>query len=82
MKVNNKQTLIDIAIITKGDPLAAFDIALENNISITDSINEVETHEIVNTTTNYYKINKFKPATGYTEEPYKIFDFTFDETFE
>lgn len=82
MKVNNLQTVLDIAIITTGDATHAFDIAMSNNVSLTDKVIELEVKEESNKTTQFFKLNKIAPATGYTEETYKIFDFTFDETFE
>lgn len=82
MNLLDLQTVIDVALVATGDASKAFDIALENGISITDNVDEVNVAVVDNKTTSFYSINKCKPATGYTEEPYKIFDFTFDETFE
>lgn len=71
-KVLNNQSLFDIAIQTLGSAEAAFDIALANNISITDDLEVGQTLQIPQAVTdyvrkqtvNYYKINDIKPATA------------------
>lgn len=82
MKLLDLQTLIDVALVTTGDASKAFDIAMENGISITDKVTEVNVKFIENKITHFYSVNNFKPATDYVEEPFRIFDYTFDETFE
>jgi hypothetical protein len=82
MKVNNLQTVLDIALITTGDAALAFDIAMSNNVSLTDKVAELEVNEELNKITQFYKLNGIAPATDFIEETYKIFDYTFDETFE
>jgi hypothetical protein len=82
MKLLDLQTIIDIAVMTTGDAAQAVDIAINNNISITDQVSELNVQSVDNLITQHYKINKFTPATDFIEEPYKIFDYTFDETFE
>lgn len=82
MKTRDLQTVLDVALQTIGDASKAFDIALSNEISITDSVDEISVSVIDNKTTRFYSINKCNPATDYIEEIYKIFDNTFDQTFE
>jgi hypothetical protein len=44
-----RQTLLDIAILSKGEASAAIDIAIDNNISLTDDLTigqEIEVGEI------------------------------------
>ena len=82
MKLLDLQTIIDIAVMSTGDAAQAVDIAINNNISITDQVSELNVQPVDNIITQHYKRNNFAPATDYTEETYKIFDYTFDETFE
>jgi len=83
------QSIVDVALMTCGTAEAAYDIALANNVDITDNVEgkllviplEVEKNK---KTVEYYTINEIKPATYFTDtQTYiEIFDETFDETFE
>jgi LysM repeat protein len=71
VKALNNQSLLDIAIQEMGSAEAAFDIALANNIGVTDDLQVGQTLQIPQSTNdyvrkqivNYYKINNIKPAT-------------------
>ncbi|NDV45513.1 LysM domain-containing protein [Paludibacter sp. 221] len=86
--VQQGQTLFDIAVQHCGDAQAVIPIAQANDISITGelvagtslAIPEPLNKRIV----NYYKINNIVPATAITGTPgdSRIFDSTFDNTFE
>jgi len=90
--VLNNQSLFDVAIQECGSTEAAFRLAFDNAMSVTDdlspgqtvSVSHVENSKIV----DFYRTNGIKPATAVdAEQPlpppeYKIFDFTFDSTFE
>jgi hypothetical protein len=75
VKVLNNQSLLDIAIQELGSADAAFDIALINNINITDDLQTGQILQIPQTANdyvrrqivNYYKINEIKPATEWQE---------------
>ena len=88
MKVLENQTLLDIAIQALGAAEAAFDIALLNNLSITDTMipgTELAMPAIVNTDiAAYYAAKGLRPATGLETgavSSQRIFDITFDNTF-
>jgi hypothetical protein len=81
------QSIFDIALMTYGIAEAAYDIALANDIDITDDVegklldipNGVKNKKV----TEYYAINSITPATFF-ESPLvdlRIFDETFDKTF-
>ena len=85
--VLNNQSLLDIAIMVSGSAEAAYNIALENGISITDDLMPGQVFQFTGTVMNkrvvdYCSANNIKPATGYKEENYRFFDETFDYTFE
>jgi hypothetical protein len=68
----NNQSLFDIALIVSGSAEAAFDIALENDISITDDLRPGHILQFTGTPANkrvvdYYAVNHIRPATGYNE---------------
>ncbi len=71
MKALSGQNLLDIAIQHLGTAEAAFVLATENDISLTDNLavgEELAEIDIVNRDIfNYYIRNSFKPATGETE---------------
>jgi hypothetical protein len=79
------QTFFDIAVIATGDASNAYQIAVLNNMSVTDIIPEgtelffdfISNQSIV----DYIQKSGF-PATEYIEEQFRIFDETFDLTFE
>jgi hypothetical protein len=83
------QSIVDIALMTCGVAEAAYDIAIENGVDITDDVDgmilnipyEVEKNKRI---VEYYAVNSVKPATWFTDPDgkMKIFDETFDETFE
>lgn len=71
LKTLNNQTLLDIAIQSGGSVNVVFDLAIENKISITDSLEAgkllryqtISEPEIV----NYYKSKGLHPTTGILE---------------
>lgn len=74
IKVLHNQTLLDIAIQQYGTAEAAIDLAIENNLSLTES-NEVGTPLIANSKENetrlvaeYFQSKNLKPATALLEE--------------
>ncbi|MCL2290818.1 MAG: hypothetical protein FWC34_09000 [Bacteroidetes bacterium] len=82
------QSIFDIALKTCGIAEAAYDIALASGVSITDNVEgdllvvpEVEKNKRI---VEYYAINSISPATDYQEKTkkHRIFDYTFDYTFE
>ena len=82
------QSLFDIALRIAGGIEAAIAIALQNDLSLTDVIapgtmlNCTNIPVINQRIVNYYATNGINPATGSTQDAYKIFDYTFDYTFE
>lgn len=83
------QTLLDIALILTGDADMAYEIAKENGLLVSDRITpgdvikysgSVVSQPIV----DYYTANNVRPATGIDDDntANKIFDFTFDFSFE
>jgi hypothetical protein len=90
---SNNQSLFDIALQVYGDATGAFQLALDNDLSITADLTPGQTlkYDPVNVinrqVVEYYQINNIKPATALTEESSTpedrgIFDETFDKTFE
>lgn len=70
MKALDRQTLIDIAIISTGNADDAILIALNNDIALTDNINldqDIIVNNVRNKTTQFYKTNSH-PATAITEQ--------------
>jgi hypothetical protein len=68
-KAYERQSLLDIALIVAGDADAAFDIALQNGLSITDKIggSEILTYSaapINRAVLQYYRNNNIEPATA------------------
>jgi len=88
MKVLAGQSIFDLAIQHCGAIEAAFQIALKNNIGLTDELTvgaELASTEIVNRdVVNYYARRGLQPATEITNNDLLsgIFDDTFDDTFE
>lgn len=81
------QTLFDIAMQQCGSAEAAFDLAIANDISITDILTAgtklIPVAAISNKIVSYYEQKGIRPATSITEATVKgIFDFTFDFSFE
>ena len=70
--VLHEQSLLDIAIQTAGSPEAAYELALVNNLSLTDELKpgqELERVAAINADIeNYYTNKNLKPATGFTQE--------------
>ncbi len=88
MKVNDNQSLFDMAVQIAGNVEAAFDLALINGLSITDDLaigSELKKVEAIKKDiTNYYINRNVIPATATTEidlSTHRIFDNTFDNTF-
>lgn len=85
IKVLHNQTIFDIAIQYFGTIDAAYDIALLNDISITDVLpvifelllpdNDYGFNEVV----NYYKSNRITPATA-DKDSYLISEYIFSQT--
>ena len=70
--VRNNQSLFDIALMVSGSAEAAFDIALENNLSITDALTAGQVLKFTGKPINkrvvdYYATNNVRPATDYNE---------------
>ena len=66
--VQNNQSLLDIALMVSGSADAAYDIAIENGISITDKLTSGQKLTFSGTPVNkkvvdFYTINDIKPAT-------------------
>lgn len=72
VRVSEKQNLLDVAIWKAGSPEAAFVIALENDLALTDDLapgQVIEISEVVNADVARYYANKgIVPATGFSEE--------------
>jgi len=84
------QTFLDIALILTGSADAAYEIARENGFDISDKIPAgrllLYTGKVISQPiADYYSAGNIHPAT-YREDDNadidKIFDFTFDTTFE
>ncbi len=89
MKALVRQTWLDIALILTGDADMAYEIAKENGLSVSDMPvvgQEIKySGGVVNRQVfDYYSKRGIKPATVITDEDndIKIFDYTFDFTFE
>lgn len=88
MKVTvlQNQTLIDIALQVYGSVEGVYTLAVENGINVTDDIAEGDqlNYDIANivnkNTVSYLKNNQIYPATGSSRD-IRIFDFTFDISF-
>lgn len=79
------QTFFDIALIATGDAADAYQIAVFNNMSVTDIIPEGTEllYDFISNQSIVDYIQKVgSPATEYIEEQFRIFDETFDLTFE
>ena len=76
LTVLDRQDLFDIAIQTSGNASAAFDLALENDLSLTDNLEVGEAVTAVETQNkpiaDYYSAKQLKPATGITEEQARV----------
>jgi len=70
VKVDNRQSIIDVTIQTAGDASAAFAFAMLNGLSITDDpVTDVELSEtdaVNNEVVVFYTNNSIIPATGIT----------------
>jgi len=89
--VLNNQSLFDIALQVYGSAEAAFLLSFENTLSISDDLasGQVLQFAVANVANrqvvDFYRINNIKPATALDSEQtakHKIFDYTFDFTFE
>jgi len=88
MKILHGQSLLDLAIQTAGSVEAAYDFAVANGLSVTDDLIVGKEHKatgVINKSVlNYYTQKNIKPATAITgidEFTNRIFDYTFDLTF-
>ncbi len=91
MKALARQTWLDIALILTGDADMAYEIAKENNMSVSDMPTVGQEIRYSGSVVNrqvfdYYASRDIVPATCITtdddESDVKIFDYTFDFTFE
>lgn len=68
VKILEGQTFIDLAIQKTGSPLAAFELAVRNNASVTDEIVPGQSLDLGATVNvpikNYYEVNGLKPSTS------------------
>lgn len=92
--VLNNQSLFDISLVVSGSAEGAFTLAFKNGLSVTDELESghVLQYDTVNVISKkvveYYRTNNICPATalaanqGVTPGKHKIFDYTFDYTFE
>ncbi len=90
IEVHDRQSIFDLSIETMGSPEAAFILAADNNLSLTDDLftgqvlelNAIDNRKIK----TYFKDRKLKPATAITLEDNlligRIFDYTFELAFE
>ncbi|MDR3227757.1 MAG: LysM domain-containing protein [Prevotellaceae bacterium] len=70
--VQNRQTLLDIAVQEMGSAEAVFELAAANNLSITDALENGQILQIPQSANNYvqrqvvkyYNVNKINPATA------------------
>lgn len=88
VEVLDRQSLIDIALQVYGSIEGVFTLAVENGLSVTDSLTSGQVLDyspeniIDKRVTQQYKIQNIRPATafGYDLET-RVFDDTFDTTF-
>ena len=85
------QSLLDLAIQTSGDAVAAIEMSIINDIPLTDSLTIGDTKRtapVVNRdVANYFANNDLTPATALTSTDCNVltvgvFDNTFDNSFE
>ena len=93
LTVLDRQSLFDVAVQAAGSAEAAFELAMLNGLSVTDELetgqelapaNSPEGRGLRNRgIADYYANRQLKPATGLTEDslPGRIFDYTFDNSF-
>jgi len=66
--VKDRQSLFDIALITAGSIAAAFDLAADNGLSVTDELKPnmelTMPSVIISEVANHYRINNLSPATA------------------
>lgn len=90
MKALARQIWLDIALVLTGDADTAYDIAKENGMSVSDMPTpgmEIQySGGVVNMQVlDFYASHDINPATGVAdkdESNFRIFDYTFDFTFE
>ena len=71
--ITSGQSLIDVAIQHSGSFEAAFEIAMQNGISLTDDTTPGQTVQLADEPDNadvagYYAVNGLHPATGITQD--------------
>ena len=70
VKVLSRQSVFDLAIQVSGSAESAFELAMLNGLSVTDSLtvgSDLIAPEIINRIVhNFYTVNQIKPATDYT----------------
>lgn len=77
------QSVLDLAVQTAGSVEAAIEMAMVNDISISDDIEprELRTADVQDKRiANYYDFNAIKPATAITDKG-QIFEDVFNEVF-
>ncbi|MBQ3690289.1 MAG: hypothetical protein II937_10600 [Bacteroidales bacterium] len=71
--ITDKQSVLDIAILTTGSAERAMDIALQNGLSLSEDVQPgtvLQTPETVQNrqTVQYFNVNTIAPATALNEE--------------
>jgi len=64
------QSIFDVALMTRGIAEAAYDIAVDNSVSVTDDVVGLDLTVADNISANkrvveFYSVNKISPATDY-----------------
>lgn len=88
VEVLEGQSLIDIALQVYGSIEGVFTLAMENGLSVTDSLQSGQSLDyspeniIDKRVTQQYKVQNIRPATAFTSDlDRRIFDDSFDTTF-
>ena len=74
--VLDRQNIFDLAVQTTGNASTAFDLALLNDLSLTDNLDTGQELVLIDkenkAVADYYDAKQLKPATGITEEQARI----------
>ena len=85
-RLQYNQTIEDLAITQCGSAEAAFDIALLNGVSISDTLLAgtllKNPNQVAPTIVDYFINKKMQPATDIQTTAGRIFDERFEETFQ
>lgn len=87
MNARSGQSIFDMAIRLTGDAEAAIELALDNDLSLTDPLSvtvDFVADPINRKVVEYHRHRPIRTATAceVAETPYRIFDITFDLSFE